>query len=162
MPTSLEQLQKADALMNDDLMRADPTTLAMDALGGGYVILKAFEKAVKARLKAFHDVLVEKVPRGQKVETDLFYINHILVQRKPVLSFPKVRALQQKHNLPEDAVFVLPDVPPLEQREVDLDYLRQRVSQQELDACYESTGESTQLRQGARGQLKRRLVEVVK
>lgn len=162
MSTSLEQVRKADALMNDDLMRADPKALSLESAGGGYVILKALEKVVKQRLDDFKSVLKKQIKAGTKYETDLFYINHVQVQRKPTLSFERVRALQKKHDLPVDAVFLVPEPPPLDKREVDLDFLRENVPEEELNACYEDSGYSTQVRQGARGELKRRLAEVVR
>jgi len=157
--TTLERVRKADPLMDDDLMRGDPKAMTVSAAGGGYVILKALEKVLKARLNEFKATLKERVEPGTKLDEPLFYINHVKVQGKPFLSFAKVRELQQRHNLPEDEVFL---IPPVEKREVDLDYLRANVPEADLDACYETSGETTQVRQGAKGDLKRRLAEVIR
>ena len=156
---TLERVQKVDPLMDDDLMRADPKAMSLTAAGGGFVILKAVEKVVKGRLDEFKATLKERIKPGTKLDEPLFYVNHILVQGKPYLSFDKVRELQRQHNLAEDDVFL---VPPVERREIDLDFLRANVPAQELDACYETSGVTTQVRQGAKGELKKRLAEVVR
>lgn len=157
--TTLERVSKVDPLMDDDLMRADPKAMSVKAAGGGYVILKAVEKVVQQRLDAFKATLKARIKPGTKLDEAHFYVNHIEVQGKPYLAFDKVRALQEHHKLPEDAVFL---VPPVERREIDLDYLRAHVPQGELDACYETSGVRTQIRQGAKGELKKRLAEVVR
>lgn len=157
--TTLEHVQKVDPLMDDALMRADPKTMSVSAAGGGYVILKALEKVLKSRLDAFKATLKERIKPGTKLDEPLFYINHIKVQGKPFLSFDKVRALQENLNLPEASVFL---IPPVERREVDLVFLRANVPAAELDACYETSGETTQVRQGAKSDLKKRLAEVIR
>jgi hypothetical protein len=156
---TLERVQKVDPFMDDALMRADLKTMSVSAVGGGYVILKALEKVLKSRLATFKEVLKTQVKPGTKLDESLFYINHIKVQGQPVLSFAKVRALQVNCKLPEDKVFL---VPPIERRTVDLDFLRANVPAAKLDACYETSGETTQIRQGAKGDLKKRLAEVIR
>lgn len=160
--TIVSRVKKADALMDDDLMRGDPKSMTLEAAGGAFVIVKALEKVVKMRVDEIKAVLRERIKPGDKLDTDNFWVKHVIQQRKPTLSFDKVRELVEKHNLPEDKVFLIPPVPPIEEREVDLDFLGANVPGEELNQCYVDSGQTLQIRQGAKGDLKKRLAEVVR
>lgn len=157
-----DALTRLDPLIDGAIMRVDPGDLQREEACGLFVILKALEKVVKARVERVRDNLIDRIDGDERVEGEHFWVTHSVQQRQPTLSFDKVRDMVVNHRLALDKVFI---VPPIEQREVNLGYLEDlvqqgEISEQELADCYVGGGATSQLRQGPRGELKVRLADV--
>jgi hypothetical protein len=157
-----DALSRIDPLLDGEIMRIDPGDLSREAACGLYVILKGLEKVVKSRVTAVKENLLDRIDGDERVSGENFWVTHSTQQRQPTLSFDKVHALVLKHRLALDKVFI---VPSIEHRDVDLGYLEElvgqgKISEEELGDCYVGGGTVSQLRQGPRGELKKRLTEV--